>query len=144
MISTINKKTNIDSKQQHKDATVEKTTAIMIIHVIIQSSRFAWPKDRVCFVVISGTFHAISMIPTGSKAECFSEHGWRWKDIKKETNMSMHTCERYDQTATRRKGWSIVPSQIFKKATFHLLEFEFCVLMHVLKELSLPQLNVLT
>ena len=54
----------------------------------LQSSR---PKGRVCFAVISGTFHAIN-IPTGSKAESFSEHGWH-QDIKKETNMPMRTCE---------------------------------------------------
>ena len=83
----------------------------------VQSSRFAWPKGRVCFAVISGTFHAIN-IPTGSKAESFSEHGWRRYDIKKVTNMPTRTCERYDQTTTRRKGCSIVPSQIYKKQHF--------------------------
>ena len=71
------------------------------------------------------------------EAFSFSERGWRRYDTKKETiNMPMRTCERYDQTTTSRKGWSIVPSQM-QKTTFHMLEFEFCVLMYVLKQLTI-------
>ena len=62
------------------------------------------------------------------KAERFSEHDWRRYDIKKETNMPMRTCERYDRSATRRKDWSIVH--------FIRLDLKFCVLSHVLKELT--------
>ena len=60
------------------------------------------------------------------KAFSFSERGWRRYDTKKETNMPMRMCERYDQTTTSRKGWSIVPSQM-QKTTFHMiLRFDVC------------------
>ena len=62
------------------------------------------------------------------KAESFGEHGWRRYNIKKETNMPLHTCEIYDRTATRRKGWSIVH--------FIRLDLKFCFLSHVFKELT--------
>ena len=63
------------------------------------------------------------------KAESFSEHGWRRYDIKKEKKTcQVRTCEIYDRTATRRKGWTIV--------YFIRLDLKFCFLSHVLKELT--------